>query len=581
MTKYSERILRKIYKRIVGAMSGLSEIDVDIHPNVIPHYIPDQNKIVMPLTIPYASDDNDDFEFGRGTLVHESGHVLFCPDITEITESITDDKERRDFLEWFNIIADANNEYKVGVLFPHLKQPLATKTEKLFEACPQMAKTDNPFAQVLWRIDRVAKINYGYPDKYPDIYKNFVEKWVSFLNNNNVCEATGSELIWYAKQINKDWQILNKSDNPATSKAFQKLMKALADAIKKGDLKAEQDINDKMDKLVKQKPTFKDANPVGNTPRQAGLWANEDLKTLVKELKKKGMEKSKDAGMKGAPPLTEDVEVIDIQEFYEKFGRSQSCPTLLKNAYKRGKNIHRKLKREVRLEKDFESRHRSGNIDIDEVRRQVSQSGRITKPTIHQRDNEYTRGGLWAISVICDLSVSMGPFMAKVKEAFNTLSYALDGLPNVKWELSGYSSQNNTTIVMCKKFRERKMDIHKIQGLHSFGGTPTGKAMAESLRRVMKFTDRKKIMIVITDGEPANPSLVKSISKRAEVNHVNVIGIGIGYDDVIQENVEGLFPTSYVIKDMDRFDKDLPKMILTALHRQRDGIKLVRRVWEK
>ena len=594
MGKYNDRVLKKIYKRVIGAMSGLSEIDVEIHTNASPHFNSITQKVVMPNAIPYAENDEEDFEFGRGIVVHEGSHVLFCPDQTKQLEACKTNDELKDFANWFNVLADANNEYKVCEVFPHLKQPLADKTEKLFAKRPEFLKSDNPFTQILMRIDKVSKLNPEFPEEYPDKLQNFVERWVTILNKEKICEQTGTELLKSTQRIHKAWTKLKGQQklNPNQQQMSQ-LLKDLSDAIQNGDGQGEADINDKIDKLSQQKTWFKDEidkRLVRDAPKGAGKFANVDLKELQKQIKNTKDENIEQmSGLKGMPPPNDDVITIDAKDLPTHIGINSDtykediwkhAPFDTAQSYKQGKNINRVLKKEVKLEQEFQKNHRSGRIDFEEVRNQVSRAGQIYKTNIYTRDFDYSRGGQWVISVLCDLSVSMRGLMSQTKQAFATVAYALDGLPNVKWELCGFSCGRTGTIqVMSKKFKDNRVKIDNIKYLTPFGGTPTGEAMTESYRRLMAFPNHKKIMLVITDGEPGDIEMVQDIGKRAEANLVNVIGIGIGKG--WDEETKDLFPTTYVIKDMGNFDKKLTRMILTALHRQRDGKKLVKRVWER
>ena len=116
--KYNKKTMKGIYKRIVSSMSGLSDINIEIDAQVCPHFEPSSNTIRMPESMSFAENDDEDFEYSRGVMVHESSHVLFAPDIGGDCKRIERDGTcPKDFAEWFNVFADVNNEYKVAQVF--------------------------------------------------------------------------------------------------------------------------------------------------------------------------------------------------------------------------------------------------------------------------------------------------------------------------------------------------------------------------------------------------------------------------------------------------------------------------------
>ena len=89
--KYNKRIVQGIYKRIINSMSGLSSIDVELSDQGIPSYIPHKKTIIMPSSIHFAENQEEEFMFGRGLLCHEGAHVLFVPKMTDELAKIEDE----------------------------------------------------------------------------------------------------------------------------------------------------------------------------------------------------------------------------------------------------------------------------------------------------------------------------------------------------------------------------------------------------------------------------------------------------------------------------------------------------------
>jgi len=575
MPKYSEKVQRGIYKRIVGALSGLAEIDVQVHPNESPHYKSVDKVVVMPTSISFAENESEDFELGRGVCLHEGSHVLFLPRQYHKTATRIEQAEGKesaqDYVEWLNVFADLNNEYKLAQVFPHLKPHLARKTAKLFEKHPDGLKSDNPFMQVLIRSDRLVDLKAEYPDNYPDELQKFVEDTVKRFNKQKIHSAKGSQLLKFTQDVWESWKKTKKACQQPPQ-GLGELMKALAKAIEKGDEKAEADINDKIDKANKPR-WFKDEvdrailRPANGEGKLSEMTVEE-----IKDLLKKNKDQITVKGKQGAPPLDNEIERIHP----DSLCNGEHYRIDLDDAYKEGKQINRQLRKKVKLQEDYEKQHRNGMVDMDEIRKQIGAIGRIYKPTIFQRRNTYSRGGAWAVSMLVDCSASMSGLMSQAKQAMATLAYALDGLPNVHYEIIGYSSKSHTIEIPVKEYGENRFKMNKLKKLEPIGGTPTSNVMNSSMRRMMRYRGLKRLMIVITDGMPANQEATAKASRRAEQLGIRVIGIGL---DIGEGALKRLFPTVYCFHQHKDLDKDITNLILTALH-SRKAARLVKRAWE-
>ena len=448
MPKFNEKVLGGIYKRVVGAMSGLANINVEVHPSVQPHYDVKEGVIRMPSAVPWADNEEEDFNFGRGITVHEAGHVLFCPDYTEDfkkAEGYLGRDYAKDLHEWFNVFIDVNNEYKVTEVFPHLKSHLAAKSEALLKKHPEQLKTDNPFLQTLFRSDMVASINPSYPADYPKELQDFVDETVKEFKRLKLHDKEATKILKFSNEVNDKYQKLKEASKQQPANMPQ-LLQELGDAIKNGDSKREKELNDIIDNNAKAKRWFKDPidRRILRESKGQGKFASMPLESVKKKVKK--AEKFGVGGKEGAPPLTEKITRIYVEKGRGKLEDSHS-------AYREGKQVNRALKRKIMLENSFEKKHRSGSIDMEEIRKQIATCGRITKPTVFERRNNFQRGGEWALSVLIDVSGSMeGKNLIDAKQALGTLAYALDGLPNLHYELTGFSSHKDVQEVVIKKF---------------------------------------------------------------------------------------------------------------------------------
>ena len=97
----------------------------------------------------------------------------------------------------------------------------------------------------------------------------------------------------------------------------------------------------------------------------------------------------------------------------------------------------------------------------------------------------------------------------------------------------------------------------RIESARASGGTPTGRALAYRLQRILEVRCEKRFIFVITDGEPNLgdvPVLKEALELAAEQN-VEVIGIGIGDKACVEDHF-----TSFI---KVRTVADLPKELET------------------
>lgn len=578
--KYNDRVIKGIYKRIVGTMSGLADIKVEIHPEVVPHYEVGKKTIRMPSGVSYAQNEEEEFLFARGIVVHEAGHVLFVPKITGSLRR----QEDKDFWEWFNVFADVNNEFKTAKVFPNLGKPLADKTEALFKTKPQMLENPNPFLQVLMRTDKLSTIPAKYPDDMNPDLKEFVEDIVKRFNKRRIHSCKGSKLIDFTQEVYEDWRkVKAKHENQCNPNAakIKELMEQMSEKIKSGGSEEEiQKLEKEIDGLSKCKEQWFEDSPVrpANASKQDfDNLSDESLKKIiekVKKLSKEELDKKIESANQGMPPDTEVIEQRNPE------GVPYKLPDI-KRAHSKGKLINRMLKRRIKLQEDFEKRHRNGYIiDSAEVRKQIARAGRLTNAQVFERENTLKEGGEWAIEILIDCSGSMDGYkMDMAKQALATLAYAIDGLPSVHWALTGFDCDSTPRINewQIKKFTDAKFKIERLKRIVADGGTPTSHIIKSSARRLLKFQRLKKMMVVITDGEPADKKATKEMVKLISPR-INVLGIGI--EGINEKSMANLFPTHYMFnKSSANLEKDLTNLILEALD-QKERIKSFKRTWE-
>jgi hypothetical protein len=90
------------------------------------------------------------------------------------------------------------------------------------------------------------------------------------------------------------------------------------------------------------------------------------------------------------------------------------------------------------------------------------------------------------------------------------------------------------------------------------GGTPLCDGIQYGLRALSERPERFRIMVVLTDGEPANSAVVERQIRLAREAGITVIGVGIGAGC---EPVATLFPTSVVVENLEVLPKSMIKAV--------------------
>lgn len=106
-------------------------------------------------------------------------------------------------------------------------------------------------------------------------------------------------------------------------------------------------------------------------------------------------------------------------------------------------------------------------------------------------------------------------------------------------ELKGFNDPLNTARLGIGNY-QRVVD----------GGTPMGEAMVTLMPELLARPEERKIMFVLTDGQPNDPNITVRARKALEKAGVDVVGIGIG-----QNIAEHLFPRNATVSSAEDLAK--------------------------
>lgn len=231
----------------------------------------------------------------------------------------------------------------------------------------------------------------------------------------------------------------------------------------------------------------------------------------------------------------------------ETLPASASGNTLLSNVKANSNRIRQQLfglvqaqnrtaQRTVRVGKRF---------DHNRIARVVSGDARVFVRST-QRRNPNT-----AVHLLVDSSSSMenpcgnGQIMMDVaRDASLALALSLEAITGVNPAVTFFGGSGSRKLFSAVKHGQRVMSNAGRFIKAASGMTPMAEALWYAAYEMTKVREDRKLIIVVTDGDPSNPTAVHSITNLCERSDVEIIGIGIGTSAVTK-----FFQRSIVIKD--------------------------------
>lgn len=140
-----------------------------------------------------------------------------------------------------------------------------------------------------------------------------------------------------------------------------------------------------------------------------------------------------------------------------------------------------------------------------------------------------------SIQILLDKSGSMQSAMDQAEAAVFAVLSALEGLPLVTTGAMSFPSKSEDGVDRCALIKSPKERLIRAVSEGGFGalangGTPLAQALWPAAVEVLRAKGEKKILFVITDGEPnrGTTQAVKEFIRRCEVSGIEVIGLGFG-----------------------------------------------------
>ena len=172
-----------------------------------------------------------------------------------------------------------------------------------------------------------------------------------------------------------------------------------------------------------------------------------------------------------------------------------------------------------------------------------------------------------AVHLLIDMSSSMKntladgkPMYRVAREAAMAIGLALESIQGVNPAVTFFGS--NTTHPVFSAVRHGQ-SVKRNAGrfvMAPVGNTPMAEAIWYSGFELVQTREARKMLIVVTDGQPGNASATVNVAKLCESSNVEVIGIGVGTN-----SVASLFSNHIVINDVTDLQTTLFKLMELSL----------------
>ncbi|MGH8159352.1 MAG: cobaltochelatase CobT-related protein [Rhodanobacter sp.] len=146
-----------------------------------------------------------------------------------------------------------------------------------------------------------------------------------------------------------------------------------------------------------------------------------------------------------------------------------------------------------------------------------------------------------AISLLLDSSGSMSGRITAARQAVLAMAHGFEQIQGVVTAAAAFPE-----VSVMKEFHEKTGRVERRFDVSAKGGTPMGQAMVWAMSGLAVRKESRKMMVIVTDGEPDDVSGVQLLVRRLKASGVECIGVGIG-----TESVRRLFPISVVINGVE------------------------------
>lgn len=175
-----------------------------------------------------------------------------------------------------------------------------------------------------------------------------------------------------------------------------------------------------------------------------------------------------------------------------------------------------------------------------------------------------------SIQILLDKSGSMKSAIDQAEAAVYAVLSALEGLPLVTTGAMSFPNKANDGVERCALIKSPKERLIRAVseggfGAMSEGNTPLAQALWPAAVEVLRAKGEKKILFVITDGEPnaGTTHAAKEFIQRCEVSGIEVIGLGFGSAN--EQILKALFSQYCAVGEVANLKNSLLELVREAL----------------
>lgn len=208
---------------------------------------------------------------------------------------------------------------------------------------------------------------------------------------------------------------------------------------------------------------------------------------------------------------------------------------------------------------------RSGKrLDTRSLYRVVTGDTRVFRtPSERKRPNT-------AVHILVDMSGSMNYTVKHVqgvkarfevaRESALALALALEPISGVNPAVTFFMGDQSQPVFSVVKHGESVLNQSGRFMLNPYGETPMAEAIWYAAYELSKTCEERKMMIVVTDGEPSRAAPCKAVIDLCNKSDIEMVGIGVE-----TSAVSSLFSTNIVIDDATDLQKTLFKLMERSL----------------
>lgn len=338
------------------------------------------------------------------------------------------------------------------------------------------------------------------------------------------------------------------------------------------------------DKMLKEKVDAKDSE-FDKHVTDVHSMMKEEIDAAIKDSDKIAKTKAKDPQ---APIWAKEKTSIPVTTLYDKVtdhsnkGSPVNYGKLKKDVLNMVSPIKNQLEQVLKVKENakWRTERERGHVDARQLARLTATGNRYAF-----KDYTKTETNNVAIQILVDMSGSMSGRMQTAKKAAIAMAEALKSL-DIPFEVTGFYSEpdRNVSAVYNKlpaEARKRfnrvseRLELHVfksfdaptlngIEKLFPASQNPDGECVAWAAKRLADRSEKRKILMVLSDGEPATGDsdrgiLCSDLRRRiAQITKSGIECVGVG---IQTDSVKNFYPDYIVLSDL----KELPRATMSKL----------------